>query len=320
MQDSLGDHWKVQLPYLWMDAKGGKLSANARRCYMDLVSKLYAKNFSCRIGHWCQEHQVEYIGHVIEDNGEHLRLGSGVGHYFRAMSGQHMAGIDTIGEQIIPGNSYAARHSPAFVGNGVYYHFGLTKMVASSAQTDPKKKGRLMCEAYGAYGWSFGLRDMRWVTDYLLVQGVNHSVPHVFSMAKYPDADCPPHFYARGNNPQFSYFKELMKYANRMCGLLQEGKNVPVAAILYPAENDWMNACMQMEEPGRELMENQIDFEYLPEDVFAESEYYGTEFRNGSFLVNQREMKALIILETKMIDALLAASKAGGNIKRTGNL
>ena len=82
--------------------------------------------------------------------------------------------------------------------------------------------------------WSLGVRDMTWIINHLLVRGVNHFVPHAFSMSEYPDSDCPPHFYARGNNPQFKDFSYLMKYTNGMCDLLNGGKIVANVALLLP--------------------------------------------------------------------------------------
>ena len=295
MEQEYGDSWKQTLPYLWMPCREEKRSSLAREHYMELASRLYAKNFSMQLGRWCADHGVEYIGHVIEDNGEHCRLGCGAGHYFRAMAGQDMAGIDTIGGQILPGNPYASRHGVAYVAKGSFNHFVLAKLGASAAQIDPKKKGRLMCEAFGAYGWGFGVRGMQWLVDYLLAQGVNRFVPHAFSMADYPDCDCPPHFYARGNNPQFRWFGDVMRYTNRMCELLDGGKNVPVAGMLYPAENDWMGPCMQVEEPGRVLQENQIDYEILPFDALRDVEQFGTRIQDGKLIVNEREMKVLLL-------------------------
>ena len=46
---------------------------------------------------------MEYIGHVIEDCGTHARLGLGTGHFFKALWGQHMSGIDVVLQQIRPG-------------------------------------------------------------------------------------------------------------------------------------------------------------------------------------------------------------------------
>lgn len=295
--------WKLQFPYLWLDGSDQGVTLENRYRYMDLVSQMYSKNFSCQLGDWCRAHGVEYIGHVIEDFDEHSRLGMGTGHYFRAMKGQDMAGIDDIGGQIIPGNPYGMRHGVTCDSRGQFYHFALAKMGASAAAIDPAKRGRLMCEAYGAYGWNFGVKSMKWLTDFLLFQGVNHLVPHAFSMADYPDMDCPPHFYARGNNPQYPYFAELMKYTNRMCNLFSDGKNVPQVALLYSGEHDWMNECMKLQTPAQQLIQNQIDFEIVPLDVFCDREYYGVRMEEGILTVNERAMKAIIVPQTSYIEA-----------------
>lgn len=299
--------WRLQFPYLWLDGSDRGVVLENRYRYMDLASRMYSKNFSCQLGEWCNAHGVEYIGHVIEDFDEHSRLGMGAGHYFRAMKGQHMAGIDDIGGQIIPGNPYGTRHGVTCDSQGQFYHFALTKMGASAAALDPAKQGRLMCEAYGAYGWNFGVKNMKWLTDFLLFQGVNYLVPHAFSMADYPDMDCPPHFYARGNHPQYPYFAELMKYTNRVCNLLNGGRNVPQVALLYPGEHDWMNECMKLQAPAQQLIQNQIDFEVVPLDVFGDREYYGVQMADGILTVNGRAMKAIVVPQTSYIEAKEAA-------------
>ncbi len=295
--------WKTQFPYLWLNSNEQSISTEYRYLYMDVVSRMYSKNFSCQLGEWCTEHGVEYIGHVIEDFDEHSRLGMGTGHYFRAMKGQHMAGIDDIGGQMIPGNPYGKRHGVTSDSDGQFYHFALAKLGASDAHIDPKKQGRCMCEAFGAYGWNFGVKSMKWLTDFLIFQGINQLVPHAFSMADYPDTDCPPHFYARGNNPQYPYFVELMKYANRMCDLLSDGKSAAQVALVYPGEHDWMNECMKLQVPAQQMTEHQIDFNILPLDIFDAPDYYGIEMKDGSLIVNGSAMKALVVPETPCLEA-----------------
>lgn len=307
MEGMLGENWPQRLPYLWYNSENIAVSAGVRYAYMDAVTRLYEKNFCGQIGDWCRAHGVEYIGHVIEDNGQHTRLGAGAGHFFRAVSGQDMAGIDNIGSQIIPGRPDANRHTPAYIGDGPFFHFGLARLGASAAQIDPKKRGRLMCENFGAYGWSLGVKNIKWLADYLMAQGVNHFVPHAFSMAKYPDDDCPPHFYARGNNPQYPFFAQLMGYVNKVCGLLSGGVNVPQAAILYEAEADWMGDAMPSHIPGRVLTEHQIEFEILPADVFAQPEVYGTKVEEGVLTVNGRGMKVLVVPAAEAISPAAAS-------------
>jgi hypothetical protein len=140
-----------------------------------------------------------------------------------------------------------------------------------------------MCELFGAYGWRFGVRDMKYVLDHLLSRGVNYLVPHAFSMAEYPDPDCPPHFYAGGNNPEYPYFQYLMRYADRMCRLLSGGVHVPVAAVLYDAEAEWAGDRMPMQKVIRELHTHQIDLDIVSLDMLGRlKEHYGTHTESGA--------------------------------------
>ena len=273
LKERLGEKALLKLAALWTDTLDPLDAAQVRLAYMDVVTSLYAENFCGQIGQWCEERGVEYVGHVIEDNGEHARLGCGAGHFFRAMSGQHMSGIDSIGAQIIPGGADVSHMGFSEI-SGKFFHYVLGKMGASAGHLDPKKKGRTLCEACGAYGWKFGVRDMKWLLDHLMAQGVNYFVPHAFSMAEYPDPDCPPHFYARGNNPQYRHFAELMKYTNRMCEVLNGGKHGARAAVLYQAEAEWMGDYMDMADAAKVLSNNQVDFDFIPIDALENMEEF----------------------------------------------
>ena len=305
MKAAYGKNFYRDIPYLYAEEKSGK-QVNIRTAYMDVVSKLYSKNFSCKLGDWCRSHGVRYIGHIVEDSNAHMHLGQGVGHYFRAMKGQDIAGIDNIGSQITPGNDNVNRH-PGFQDlGGEFFHYQLGKLGGSAAAIDPMKNGRCLCENFGAYGWHLGVRDMKWLVDYLVLQGVNYFVPHAFSMAEYPDADCPPHFYARGNNPQFPYFCKLMKYTDRLCNIFSDGKNVSQAAVLYEAEADWAGNAMKGYKVGKELLTNQIDFTIVPSDVFTDKKYYSCRVDDDVFEINGRTMKCLIVPECEYLPCAAA--------------
>lgn len=297
---------------MFVETQEQEVRTKIRYDYMDQVSLLYQKNFSDTIGAWCEEHGVEYIGHVVEDNGIHSRLGMGPAHYFRAMSGQHMAGIDCIGGQVIYGAPVELRKGMTDC-DGEFFHYTLGKLGASCGHLEPKKQGRTMCELFGAYGWSFGVRDMKYLLDHLLVKGVNYLVPHAFSMAEYPDHDCPPHFYARGNNPEFPYFVRLMKYANRMCGLLGGGRHVASVAVLYDGEADWTGQNMPMQKVIRQLLEHQIDLDIVCMDMLDDLEAYNGRLEGNKLYINGEAFHALVIGCTKEIPQRLAdfVKKAG---------
>ncbi|MEY8353513.1 hypothetical protein AALB39_09180 [Lachnospiraceae bacterium 54-53] len=90
---------------------------------MDLVSDLYSRHFSRRIGNWCHARGVRYIGHTIEDNNAHARLGYGAGHFFKAMAGQDMAGIDVVLHQLMPGMDHGFNKAMTKNGwDGEFFH------------------------------------------------------------------------------------------------------------------------------------------------------------------------------------------------------
>jgi len=314
LSEKLGENWKTLLPALWIQADDSNETAKMRYAYMDVVTRLVEKDFSKQLGDWCEARGVEYIGHIIEDNNQHARLGQSFGHYFRGLNGQHMAGIDDIGGQVLVGGEDHFR-AGGFGGNGdlvadgEFYHFALGKLGSSHGHIDPRKKGRTMCEIYGAYGWGTGVRTMKYLTDHFLVRGVNHYVPHAFTPRDFPDPDCPPHFYANGHNPQYRHFQRLMKYTNRVCHLINGGTHIAPAAILYHGEAEWTGDYMLLQKPARALSENQIDFDIIPADVFSEREHYGTEI-GKTLKVNGESYKTLIVPYSQYITADFARSCA----------
>jgi hypothetical protein len=310
LEESLEADWKPLLPLLWENGFDEDITARVRFAYMDAVTRLVEKNFSQQIGNWCREHGVEYIGHLIEDNNQHSRLGSSLGHFFRGLSGQDMSGIDDIGGQVYPqGEDFEHRNPLGLVNDGEFYHYALGKLGASFGAIDPLKKGRTMCEIFGAYGWSEGVQLEKYLADHFMVRGVNYFVPHAFSAKEYPDPDCPPHFYAGGNDPQFRHFGKLMNYMNRVCELINEGYHTAPAAILYHGEAEWTGKSMLMQKPARKLYDRQIDYDFIPSDVFVEKERYKTSFEGG-LTVNTQKYKVLIIPTAQFISKYLAESIA----------
>lgn len=301
LKEKWGEKYAAYLPLVWSADFDENLLSGIRLDYMDCVSRLVEKNFSMQLGDWCREHGVEYIGHVIEDNNQHARTGTSLGHYFRGLYGQDMAGIDDIGGQVMPqGEEDGGVGSFGAKREGGFFHYVLGKLGSSAASIEPRKKGRAMCEIFGAYGWAEGVRLEKFLVDHFLVRGINHYVPHAFSAMQFPDPDCPPHFYAHGHNPQYRHFGALMKYLNNVCELMNDGHCVAPAAMLYMGEAEWTGDFMLMQEPARALMDSQIDFEIIPADVFSDKAAFRTEI-GKTFTVNGQEYKAFIVPRTKFL-------------------
>ena len=292
MQIAFGEHWISKLPALWYQLTDQ--TGRIRHAYMNAVTDLYAKHFSQKIGKWCSDHGVAYIGHVIEDMDTHARLGSGAGHYFKAMSGQDMAGMDIVLHQVLPGFAHLqhASYGGYFYSDAPFSHYVLGQLAASQAHLSPKCQGRAMCEVFGAYGWAEGLPTMKWLADFLLVRGINYFVPHAYS-DKTLDLDCPPHFGLKRNDPQAVGFSTLTRYMNRMSYLLRDGVHVSNVAILYHAESEWMNGIgnyMPMSKPAKELYDAHVCYDILPSDYLPLREK-----RDDGFVVNGELYRCLVV-------------------------
>lgn len=293
MEDALRELWgndfKQHLPALWYGM--GEKTPALRYAYMDVLTRLVHTCFSGQLMQWCDERNLEYIGHIIEDDNAHARMGCSIGHYFREMKGQHMAGIDVVHHEIMPGFTERIHQWVAADSDGEFFHYGLAKLGSSCAHIDPVKRNRALCEIFGNYGWGEGVSLMRWLTNHMLVRGINVFTPHAFAM-QYPEADCPPHFYARGNNPQFPAFIWLMHYMNRAANLLQ-GVHMAEAAVLYHAEAEWSGGrYMLFQKPVRELMEHQLDCDVIPADIFAENHCL---VKDGKLVIHEESYSCLIV-------------------------
>lgn len=269
----LGEPARRLLPGLWYDI--GEMTPRIRYAMMDTVSRLYAENYSRPIGDWCRAHGIEYIGHVIEQNNAHSRLGQGAGHYFRAMSGQDMAGMDFVLHELKPEfrNASHAWHSQDFEADDDFFRYMLPQMTVSCAHLDPKKKGRSLCEIFGAYGWQEDAEEMRYLANLLLSRGVNHFTPHAFTLKPFPDPDSPPHF--GPFNPLMPALTRLHGHMARVGSLIDGGRMIARAGVLYYAEAEWAEgkSCMKTQQLVKALSQAHIPCEIVPIDLLQPGRY-----------------------------------------------
>ena len=279
----------LMLPALWYNVN--KVSA-LRVAYMDTVSALYAKNFTEKLGGWCRAHGVEYIGHIIEDMGSCSRLGHSAGHFFRSLDAQDMAGIDVVLHQIMPGQNEMPHTARIYdqIADPAFFVYALAKLGSSHSHLNPAMKNRAMCEIFGAYGYAEGLPFMKKLADHMLASGINHFVPHAFT-PKYPDPDCPPHFYSKGNHPQFEGFGDLIRYMQRVIHLLEGGVHQAPIALYYNAECEWAgDETDTYFSVAKVLTQNQLDFDFFSEDYLV-----GATLQDQKLCINQEQYSLLVL-------------------------
>ena len=310
LEKKYGDRTKAMLCRLWYDFEDHS-HCGVREHYMDTVTRLYSEHFCKRIGDWCRDHGVMYIGHVIEDNGAHRTTGYGVGHYFRALEGQDMSGLDVVLHQIVPGLTDISNtgHVSYREMDNRMFHYILGKLGSSAAHIDPLKRGRAMCEIFGAFGWAEDTEFMKGLADHFLVRGVNYFVPHAFS-PKENDTDCPPNFYNTGRNPQYKYFGMLMSYMNRMCALTDGATHVPACAVVYDAEASWATKDFtDNRDICKTLYDAQLDYDLVPfdrlddisEDGYINGEYYPVILLPYSSYYSEKNLNKLKRLKDRIV-------------------
>ena len=78
-------------------------------------------------------HGILSVGHLIEDMNAHMRLGYGAGHYFRALEGQDMAGMDIVLGQVNPEIRSVRCAAPVIEDcvDPAFFLYTLPKMAAS---------------------------------------------------------------------------------------------------------------------------------------------------------------------------------------------
>lgn len=239
-----------------------------------------------------------------------------------------------IAGQFLPTVHLSSRWDTAFVPSFPYFYFItalssceyefftflLGKFGGNLAHLDPKKKGRCMCELFGAYGWYEGTRLEKWLVDYTLVRGVNRLVPHAFDCAPFPNADCPPHFGADGHDPQNSGFRALMSYSTRLCCLLSDGVARPDLALYFNAEGEWSGNYMPTQKPAAILARAGMDYDLISADFLAEA-----KAEHGCLVINGMELRGLVLpwaeaLPGSLLRDVLRLAKGGVPVWFVDNL
>lgn len=59
-------------------------------------------------------------------------------------------------------------------------------------------------------------------------------------------------------------------YTNRVCELIAHGRHVAEIAVLYHGEGEWTGKCMFSHKPAHLLADAQMDYDLIPQDVFAD--------------------------------------------------
>lgn len=230
LREKLGYDPLPRLPELWFG--DGEETGSFRRDFRRAVQERLEETYYKPLSDWCAAQGVALTGHPA---------GPGDIGVLRRFQ---IPGQDIVWRYIEPGKPSALEGDQSVVGkcgSSAALHLG---------------RARNGNEALGAYGWNLTFAEMEWLTDWLLVRGVNLIWPHAFYYSiRGPRRDeRPPD--VGPNNTWWERYRPYADYARRLCWLNAAAQHRAQIAILgWPDYLPWRAAkvCFQ----------HQRDFNYL---------------------------------------------------------
>ncbi len=289
--------WTPELPGAFKKTKGydlldhlpdlfspGEAGAQVRYDYWDVVTDLFEQAFFVQISGWCEKRGLKLIGHPLGEEPLFYQFRC-LGTIFKHLKHLHMPGMDHLTITI-------GKHHPMSM---------TPKLVASAALLAGRE--RTMTETFGESGWGLTLREMKWMCDWQMVNGINYFIPHAFyySVAGRRKKDSPPsEFY---QTPHWEHYRLLAEYTARITAMMTGGEHVAKVAVLYPMSSVWADfvpgdavpdSVLHMEAAfaplGETLLSLHRDFVIVDEASLAHA-----ELGEGFFTVKNLRFEALVL-------------------------
>lgn len=197
--------------------KEGYISFRYR--YWKAMQHLMLEGFAKKIYSWCNQNNVSFTGHYIQEDtlAGQMECCAGIMPFYKYMT---MPGIDWLG--------IYADHE---IG---------PKQLASVAAQYGKKQA--LTETFGCCGWEATPHDVKRITDFQFVNGVNMLCHHLLPYAEYGQRkkDHPAH-YSQVNPWVEHEFTDFNRYCTRLGHLLSESEERINVAMLQPIRSAYID-------------------------------------------------------------------------------
>lgn len=188
---------------------------------------------------------------------------------------------------------------------------------------------RLLCESSGGTFMDTTLQRMKWIADWEYVLGVNLLNPHGFHYSLEGSRKRDEPFSPFYQSPWWRYYGGFSVYISRLSHMLSGGRHVAKVAVLWPVNARFGSNTLQGSTPlaARQeidfgvltdtLLRIHHDFDYLPEDVFANA-----ELRDGRICVHGEAYQLLVLppmthINLSTVEKIEAFVRQGGKVLAT---
>ncbi len=290
--------------HLWLLYVDGQDYQMYRARYWEIVSDLFANNYTKQIADWCEKHHLELTGHFGCEDGMCDQVRSN-GDLLTHYSKMQRPGIDYLGRRLT---------SPV-----------LLKQVSDAAEICGSPM--VMSESFGCCGWDVSFPQLCWIADWQSSFGVNSLVTHLtaFSIEGRRKRDYPA-FYS-DHEPWWRRFHLVNEHIAFVNQTLSMGKKENDILLLQPLNGMWCELAVEREPTDKAkniscqyrmaieiLTDLQVNYTVVNDDLLNFFKQNG-----GEFLLKEQSYKTVIVCETISLRAetwekLRHFAEAGGRL------
>ncbi|MBI5832502.1 MAG: hypothetical protein HZB16_09380 [Armatimonadetes bacterium] len=235
----------------------GEAQTAAFYTYLDCFAESWGRTMYGGMSRWCRAHGVVSMGHFMEHAGDLFSRGMSGGNMVQLQKYSDMGGMDLVVGQVHPGQR-----------NMAFYQ--MPKLASSVSHVYHKADDIAFSETFGGYGQDLTYPEMKWLTDWQQVRGVNFMIPHSFNPRAPYDRDYPPYFANGGLEPRWPLYRVWADYTNRLSTMLTGGAHVAPVALLYIGQSVHVGRATRPEELTTALQDAQYDCDWLPYDAWEQ--------------------------------------------------
>ena len=256
-----GRSFLADLPWFFIEPGTGipVVAARARVALYDVITRRFADAYFGRLKNWGRRHGLASGGHLGGEDETFGAVKYGFGHLLRQLRQFDVPGVDLIWRQLFPGregqSNFPVAASSAAHQNGTRFAFS---------------------ESFCVYGNGLTPAQMKWLTDYQYIRGINLLVLGCYPLSTrdHHMTGERPHF--GPVNPLWDHLTGYHAYVARLGYTLSVGRPLISTALYYPARDMWAwglaakDAVESYEAAARELLARQCPFDLIDDDMLSQ--------------------------------------------------
>lgn len=259
----------------WFFAEPGNripvVAARARVALYDVMTRRFAEAYFAPLKDWGRRHSLASGGHLGGEDETFGAVRYGFGHLLRQLREMDVPGVDLIWRQVFPGregqSNFPVAAASAAHQNGTRFAFS---------------------ESFCVYGNGLTPAQMKWLTDYQYLRGLNLLVLGCYPLSTrdHHMTGERPHFGPM--NPLWDHLPGYHGYVARLGYVLSVGTPLIGTAVYYPARDMWAygltakEAVESYEAVTQELMTRQCPFDLIDDDLLGSGKVERKELKVGA--------------------------------------